>query len=622
MCGITGIYNFKTLKPADGNIIYSMNKAISYRGPDNEGIHLNEELALGHRRLSIIDLSEAANQPLPNEDCTIWLVFNGEIYNYVELIPELIEKGHIFKSKTDSEVIIHAYEEWGEDCLKKFNGMFAFALWDETKKKLFLARDRIGVKPLYYTFDDDGIIFASEIKALLKHPNKQSPSLEPQALYNYIRESFVAGEKTFFKDIFKLKAGHFIVIDNANIKEHCYWKLPVTATGQDLSEKEYVEKLRELIIDAVKIRLRSDVPVGFHLSGGLDSSSIVSIASKFFDVDVRTFSGRFSEAPEYDEGYFIDIVSKNSKTTHSEIIAEIGKNFPEDMKQAIYMLDEPVVGPGVLPQIEVCKMVKNNGVTVVLGGQGADEILAGYDKYLTGFLRSYPYLNLFKNKNFKEFNENLSYNKTLIQNTFIKSYVVDKFPALKNVKNKVFSKEFLNTIDISDTNYNNYLKLYPEISSLKLTDFEKMLHYDAVNYLHGLLHVEDRTSMAVSLESRTPFVDYRILEFAFQMPSSLKIKNLFLKYMLRKAMKDILPEEIRKRKDKKGFPTPINLWFKTTQKDYLNSLLFSSKFKERNLFDPAYIQLLFNEHLAGKDHSLKLWPVLNTEIWFQTFIDN
>ena len=390
MCGITGIYNFKTLKKVDSAIIQMMNDVIKYRGPDDDGVYVDNEIGLGHRRLSIIDLSSAGHQPLSNENNTIWLVFNGEIYNYAELVPELQGKGHVFKSQTDSEVIIHAYEEYGIDCVNKFNGMFAFAIWDQNKKRLLLAKDRLGVKPLYYAFNNEGIVFASEIKSILQHPDHKHPEANNVAIYDYINEGYLTGHRTLFKDIHKLNPGSLLVIEDSVIKEQVYWKLQFAPMASEISEKDYVEKLRELIVDAIRIRLRSDVPVGFHLSGGLDSSSIVSITNKIFGVKPKTFSIRFNEVM-FNENKFISIVKDDLNTEHKEIMPSIEKNFPEKLREMVYLSDEPIDGPPILAKYELNKFIKENGITVALTGQGADEILGGYKRFL------YQYLKQLKN---------------------------------------------------------------------------------------------------------------------------------------------------------------------------------------------------------------------------------
>lgn len=625
MCGIAGIYNYKTLIPIDQKTILDMNNVMFHRGPDDEGFFLDKEIGLAHRRLSIIDLSKEGQQPLCNEDGSIWLTFNGEIYNYVELIPELQEKGHIFKSKTDSEVIIHAYEEWGIDCLQKFNGMFAFAIWDKNKERLFIARDRLGVKPLYYTFNNDGIVFASEIKAILKHPSHKRTPAEKLAIYDYINEGYLIGNRTLFNGIYKLIPGNYIIIKNKELKENCYWKLPIAPTISNIPEEEFINKLRELVIDAIKIRLRSDVPVGFHLSGGIDSSAIISIASKILDFNSNSFSIRFSDSPEFDEGKYIKIVQEDSNSNHKELIPNIEKDFPGKLREIIYLMDEPADGPAVLSKFELNKFVKESGITVALTGQGADEIFGGYKRFI------YPCLKDFKDPAFlKQFFEHSNLRQLLtngadnsfyvLKNSSNVFYKLFKYKS-QDFKNALFSDSIKDFIKQNSPSIDYYKDMYSEIFNQKISNLSLDLHYETAFYLQSLLHSEDRTSMGNSLETRTPFLDYRIVEFAAQIPSSLKLKNFSTKYVLREALKGILPEQIRMRKDKKGFPTPAAIWFRTSQKNYLQDIIESKEFKARDIFDVNYVKNIFNEHQRGYDHTFKLWFILNMELWFREFID-
>lgn len=625
MCGITGIYNYKTNIIAEDRIIDDMNNVVIHRGPDDSGVYTHNEIGLGHRRLSIIDLSKAGQQPLCNEDGSIWLVFNGEIYNYVELIPELKSKGHIFKSKTDSEVIIHAYEEWGMDCVHRFNGMFGFAVWDNNRKRLVLARDRLGVKPLYYTIDNNGIVFASEIKSILKHPSFQNPSADYKAVYDYVNEGYLSGKRTLFNGIYKLIPGSYMVVENNEIKEQTYWKLPAAPTITNISEKEYSEGLRELLTDAIKIRLRSDVPVGFHLSGGLDSSAITSIASKDFDFPARTFSIRFAESPKFDEGKFIEIIKNDSGTIHKEKLPDFQTNFPEKLRELIYLLDEPADGPAALSKLELNRFVRESGITVALTGQGADETLAGYKRFiyeLAKDLKNPAVLKQFlKNTEIKSFLSNLTDHGSLVTGNFsdvfckLFKYKSDRF------KTSLFNKSMIDLVGSDNPNQVYYREMYPEIFTGTLTNLSRSIHYETAFYLQSLLHTEDRTSMGVSLETRTPFVDYRMVEYASQIPDVYKLKNLSTKHILRESMKGILPEPVRLRKDKKGFPTPASIWFRTSQKEFLRDIINSDKFKSREIFNQGYINRIFNEHQQGRDHTFKLWFILSTEIWFREFID-
>jgi len=612
MCGISGILSFGGKYNKED--ILKMNKVLSHRGPDDQGTYFDEFIGLGHRRLSIIDLSKAGHQPMSDESEKYWIIFNGEVYNYLEIREELIEKGHKFHSNSDTEVILKSYIEWGVECLQKFNGMWAFALWDQEKKELFCARDRFGIKPFYYYHKNGYFVFASEIKALLEArgiPRKPNYERILQYLGNY---PLLENESTFFKDIFQLPASHYALIKKGEMKIERYWDIEKKSV-EDIDAKE---RFLELFKDSISLRLRSDVPVGTCLSGGLDSSSIVCVLNKMIDpTKQKTFSSCF-EDKRFDEREYIEEVLKATSVTPFYTFPDINYIYPQ-IEKIVWHQDEPFDSTSIFAQWSVMELAKKNGVIVLLDGQGSDEALAGYIPYkwyllLDSFSNKNPVyllknsLGLFKSvKGYKDYT-NLSYYKIL------KRLVASKFISKEKVKsNRSFylKKEFIDK-------YKDNLKL--NYSNRFGSRLENKLYHDVYySSLPRLLQYEDRDSMAFSLESRVPFLDYRFVEFIFSLPVSNKIKNGWTKYILRKAMKDILPEKIRCRKDKMGFVTPQDMWLNIIEGEIRDT--FNSKdFLGRPYIDSNGVSELLEKYYGG-DNSLSntVWKLFCIEIWMRVF---
>lgn len=629
MCGICGIYHFNKDNVINVNILGKMCDIMEHRGPDDYGYvvfnsglkksfsfknivpgHKNLQdikpnAGLGHRRLSIIDLTSSGHQPMANEDGTVWVVHNGELYNYIELRVELEALGHRFMSHSDTEVIIHGYEEWGEGCLSKFNGMFAFAVWDMNKSRLFAARDRLGVKPFYYYRDDKRFIFASEIKAIISDPSVERRPCYA-AMYEYLRYMYTIRDHTFFEGIKKLMPGHYLSIENGKVTVQKYWDLKY---GYDevKDEKYYTDKLYELLSDSIRLRLRSDVPFGSHLSGGLDTSCIVGLMHSISSNKLITFSGRYAEGGCYDEHKYIDIISQRFKNEHYEAVPTAG-DYRSYVDKLAWLMDEPSAGSGILGQYCVCRLSAQH-VKVILGGQGADELFAGYYRYLPAYLKEMMSAKMNAGECFNMLKNGIKHISNLGA-----SAAVQKISRRKGI------------IDIVSPDFS-------DLPGNRLTDsaytygagnnsLDSMQYWDIKYFLPALLHVEDRTSMSVSIESRVPFLDYRIVEFSATIPFHLRMKGLVLKYIQRQMAGRFLPGQIVNRSDKGVFSPPIAVWYKNALKEETTALFFSDKFRERGIFDIPGIKSRLNKFYSGEiDYSEQMWMIINIELWHRNFID-
>ncbi|MEO8287212.1 MAG: asparagine synthase (glutamine-hydrolyzing) [Chloroflexota bacterium] len=617
MCGIAGIYNRDGRAP-DRWVIERMARAIAHRGPDGERFHFDGGVALAHRHLRIIDLSDAALQPMTNEDGSVWLIFNGEVYNYVELRPQLEALGHVFASHSDSEVIIHAYEQWGSDCLRRFNGMFALAVWDAPKRSLFIARDRVGVKPLYYWWDSNSMVFASEIKALLQHPDIDvTPNLS--AITEYMNAMHTTGEHTWFGSINRLLPGHFIEVKPDGLTMQSWWDLP--SDEQPLgrhSEQYYVKNTRALLEDSVRLRLRSDVPLGSHLSGGVDSSAVVALLSKQLTSHgerLRTFSGAFAEGEAYDERPYIENVVSRYHTQHSETIPTAA-DVPALMEKIVWHMDEPAAGPGIFLQWAVCELTKRSGVIVVNGGQGGDEAWGGYFGYVPAYFKTLAAQARRQPKLYVKLARELV---TLLSRKETRNSAMRAF--LNGRRGRLQAGA-----TVGDWAGDVFSGLQPApppapaSSNSTRNPLARAMYYDLKWYLPALLQVEDRISMAFGLESRAPLLDYRLLEHAATVPAALKLKGLVMKHVLKEAVKDLLPAAVYRRTDKKGMPTPIAPWFRGELYNWVEQQLSTAS--ARTLFSRDYVETALKEHLSGKrDRSIDLWKMLNVAVWWRLFVE-
>ncbi|QYY42544.1 asparagine synthase (glutamine-hydrolyzing) [Aneurinibacillus thermoaerophilus] len=634
MCGFVGVFDLNKV-PINLGCLCKMRDMIIHRGPDDEGIYIDHNLGLGFRRLSIIDV-ELGHQPMTTVDGRYTIVFNGEIYNYVELRTYLVRSGVSFKTESDTEVLLHLFAQKGKDCLSLLNGMFAFAIWDKEKRELFIARDRMGIKPLYYYADHERFIFASEIKAIIADRTIRREPNYP-AILDYLSFMYIPGDKTFFKGIHKLMPGHYAIVgENKPLQIEQYWD--ITFNYAEKTEKQFVEELRSVIDDAVRIHLRSDVPVGCHLSGGLDSSTVTCLAAKHLQKPFKTFSGKFTEDEFYDETKYAKVVSKAANTTYLETVPS-KSFFQKSLHKLVWHMDEPCVGPGIIPQYAVCQLAAKN-VKVALGGQGGDEIFGGYPRYFftyeksTGFTKSINTQQAIEQSLLKKLANKFVFVKGYMKQHGIKTTIEKIRKNLMEHNNgtcsfedvwRKYSSSFANASSVFSETLRTQLAGYnPDEAFFQfirkdVTDdiFDKMLYHDMKAYLPGLLQVEDRMSMAVSLESRVPMLDYRIVELAATIPPHMKVKGLEPKYIFKKAIEGIIPNEILHRKDKKGFPTPINVWFEE-DKEFVADILLDKNAKQRSLFDDKQIEKLIASSSA---YSWALWSMINIEMWFKIFID-
>jgi asparagine synthase (glutamine-hydrolysing) len=576
MCGITGILHFDKDRKADRSMIKKMADTISYRGPDGEGYYLKNNLSLGHRRLSIIDLS-TGDQPMFSEDKSLALIFNGEIYNYIELRDELKKAGHCFKTTSDSEVIIKAYQQWGIDCQNKFNGMWAFALWDDNKQQLLLSRDRIGEKPLHYAIFDNTLIFGSEIKAIVAFGIPKIPNTE--LLEIYLSLSYIPAPFTFYKDIYKLKAGHCLIVHDKDIKDHQYWDLPEIDEGNMISDKKEVfENFENLFTDSVKIRMRSDVPYGAFLSGGLDSSSIVALMSEISSFPVETFTIGFKEK-FFDERYLANLVANKFHTNHHEYLVE-PESFDESLTNIAYHYDEPFGDSSAIPTGYVSKFAASK-VKMVLTGDGGDEVLSGYTIYQhEKFASQYNKLPNWIKSSLPNF---LSLISKPLKGTV--KYKLDRARIVSFSSNMNFQSRYLYKSCPINLSFIKQLvqneKVYPVEEFLG--DFMKNCTYKDSFYQLMYLNLKlslpddmltkvDRMSMAHSLETRTPFLDFRLIEYMAHVHKNIKMKNYERKTILRNTLGNKLPDVLLAA-PKKGFGPPLREWFKgDTFVEKLNSL--------------------------------------------------
>jgi asparagine synthase (glutamine-hydrolysing) len=618
MCGICGFIKFDNEKAQEAPI-REMMRIQKHRGPDDEGVFVEDNVGLGFVRLSILDLSPAGHQPMYSRDGRFVVVFNGEIFNYVELRDELKKHGYEFSTGTDTEVLLAAYQHWGEDCLNRFNGMWAFVVYDRVQKKIFIARDRYGIKPLYYYLTDHFFAFASEIPPLLSLlPGKPSP--DNQSIFDYLVFNRTdQTERTFFNEIKKLQHGHSFIIsldqpqkpNPEQLKMKRWYNLREKVT-QNPGFAKY-EDYRELFSDAIKLRLRSDVPVGVCLSGGLDSSAIVSVLLKDFQkYDLNTFSAVYNKGQTGDESEFIAEYSSLLKNMY--YTTPTAQTLLDDMPAFVKAHAEPIPSTSPYAQFKVMELAKKN-VVVTLDGQGADEELAGYH-YFFGFF----YKDLLrKAKLFKLTNEMYKYITIHRSSLALKSFLYFLLPAGMRANTRVNEKgylhpEFVNSYrDSNEVSSNIYGS--SSLNEALIDHFEFKLEH--------LLKWEDRNSMWFSIEARVPFLDYRLVEQTLATSGDLIINDGMTKHILREAMKGTLPEKIRKRVDKVGFGTPQDEWFRTEKWEAkVMEVLNSQSFEERGIIDHKKAKEKYNQHLAGKiNFSKEIWKWVNLEYWFRMFID-
>ncbi len=628
MCGICGKINFNS-EPIEESLIHKMTAVLSHRGPDDEGIFIKANIGLGHRRLSIIDLTSAAHQPMPNEDGAIHIVCNGEIYNFQELRRELEEKGHNFRSKSDTEVIIHLYEEVGVDCVKSLRGMFAFALWDENRKRLFLARDRVGKKPLNYAFTNRSFIFSSEIKSILQDPGL-SRNLNFQALDLYLTYGYIPAPETIFSGIKKLPPAHTLVLEKGNIKIERYWSISYRNTLK-LKEEDYCQRLLELFTEACKIRMSSDVALGAFLSGGIDSSAVVAMMSKISRQPIKTFSIGFKEQ-SFNELEYARKIAKLFNTQHHEYIVQ--PDVLEILPKLIWHSNEPFADSSIIPTYYLAKMSRQE-VTVALNGDGGDESFAGYRRYAAAKVANiYSLLlpRLFR-KGISSFMQNLP--ESTDKNDPIKYFKRFTKGSCLSKEERYASWMFIFDPELKEDLYSQGLKNRLQGSNSKGYIPNIYRQSDIHDFINSALFVDimtvlpndylvkvDIASMANSLEGRSPFLDHKLMEFAASIPSNLKLKGITTKYILKRALRKILPPETLYRQ-KSGFGVPVSSWFKRELKSYAYDILLSPASISRGYFNKGVVKRILDEHVLGKiDHGHRIWSLINLELWHRMFMDS
>lgn len=625
MCGIAGI-----LSPHHDQRtrINAMTGALSHRGPDNEGFYHDDNIALGQRRLSIIDLA-GGDQPISNETGDLQLICNGEIYNSPELRESLIQRGHHFKTSTDVEVILHLYEDFGKDCIKHLRGMFAFAIWDNKNKTLFLGRDHLGQKPLFFYHNDGRFVFASEIKGILA-ADFVRPEIDINGLWHYISLRYIPDQYTLFKGIQKLPAATWLFLDRNEIKIEKYWELDFT-NKLPHKESDIVDGLDELLLDTVKMHLLSDVPVGTFLSGGIDSSTITAMVATITGRPLSTFSigveeNKFNELP-----YAQTVVDKYQLNGQSRVVKA---NLIELIPKMIYHMDEPSDPFGV--GVYLVSQLASEQVKVVMGGDGGDESFAGYDRYagnrivdyfcmIPESLRTLAIKALSKSIpetfGYKSLAQKLAWLEAMSKykggERYAESMSFLRFT--QEAKGNLFNRDYQNRVDDPDS-LGKILKYFDSPNAHDVVD--KMLHTDLMTRIPDhLLTIADRMSMAHSIEDRSPLVDYRLVEYAASIPSDLKLKGKNLKYILKKVASRYLPEELIYR-EKQGFGFPIAIWLRTELKAFLENLFSQSVFIELGIFNKDYVSKILAEHLSGKrDHNFRIWILLNLEIWYRIYFE-
>jgi asparagine synthase (glutamine-hydrolysing) len=628
MCGICGIFDAHGQGAAQAPLVRRMADSLSHRGPDNDGFYESPHCVLGHRRLKIIDLSPLGRQPMTNEDESVWISFNGEIYNYLDLRPELIRRGHHFRSRTDTEVILHLYEDEGEDFLRDLNGMFALALWDQRRGSLLLARDRWGKKPIYYYSDGHRLLFGSEMKALLADPSVPR-DLDFDAVSTYLSLGYIPCPSTIFRGIQKLPPASYVVVDRDPSGQGLrlrgpmrYWTLRYQPNPK-LTENDCVGRIRELIRDAVRIRMYSDVPLGAFLSGGLDSSTVVAAMAENSAQPVETFSIGFDEA-SFDELPYAEAVAKKFRTKHH--VFRCTPNMLEVLPTLVHHYDEPFADASALPTYYVSKIAREH-VTVALSGDGGDETFAGYTRYDNGTRRW-------------EWAQYLP--EPLIRGAF--RILTELYPAGSRGWG-ILHRNSLSPLDSYMADVSTFQPrekqalLEPGLGASAKSDvfalarglaaqtgsaefLSEMQYVDQMLYLPDDILVKvDRASMAVSLETRAPLLDYRLGEFLATVPAALRYRKRSKKHLLKQAMEGILPAEIIHR-GKMGFGVPLKHWFRKDAADFARDILLSQAARERGFFRAGEVARALDRHAQGRrDFSGKLWALLFFELWCRTWLD-
>jgi asparagine synthase (glutamine-hydrolysing) len=627
MCGICGKLEFDPEVKVRPQLLKTMADTIVHRGPDDEGFYVHGQIGLGFRRLSIIDLS-GGHQPLSNEDDSIWIVFNGEIYNYQELRRELLAKGHEFKTKSDTEVIVHLYEEYGRDCVSKLRGMFAFAIWDSGNRTLFLARDRVGIKPLYYFLNHQFLSFGSEIKAILADPAVPR-DVDPAMIDRFLTYCYVPGSETLLRGICKLEPGHTLFVKDGKVQISSYWDLDFPPTNGNHANRDYEQQLVDLLDETVQLHMISDVPVGFLLSGGVDSTAMLSLAAKKTDKPISSYTIGFSSPDVVDERPYARLAAEKFGSQHHEISIS-ARDFSSFLPEYVWFMEEPVREPAAIALYYVSKLARQH-VKVLISGEGGDEAFAGYHNY-----RNLFWLEAMK-KSLGPFRRTVSQGMQVI-GELSNSRVLRKYAPLMDANLEDY---YLSRISTPYDYFNQPPSpIYSESMSRKVNKsqsigvardlisrvpergvLEKMQYVDTKIWLpDDLLIKADRMTMANSIELRVPFLDHRVLEFAARLPRNLKVRGWQMKYLVKKALAKQIPRDILHRR-KAGFPVPYVKWIRQDLKELVHDVLLDSKSLSRGYFRKEAVQDLLKRNSRSNEYAGDIFSLVVLEFWHRAFIE-
>jgi asparagine synthase (glutamine-hydrolysing) len=631
MCGINGIaLSSKSGRQVQRDVLERMRDVIKHRGPDDSGIFIEGGIGLGHRRLSIVDVA-AGHQPMTNEDGSLQIIYNGEIYNHADFRQDLEARGHVYHTHCDTETILHLYEEHGDACVNYLRGMFAFAIWDKRKRELFIARDRLGVKPLYYAHTEDGsLYFGSEIKTLFQ-ANALKPELNFTALPDYLANHATSGEETLYRGVKRLLPGHSLTWRDGATELKKYWDVSFSKVEEaGRSDQDYIAEWSELFRTSVRLRLMADVPLGMFLSGGIDSSAIAAVMSQMVDEPIKTFSVAFAER-EANELSYARVVAEAFKTNHHEVVVSPDEFF-HALPRLVWHEDEPLAHPSSVALYFV-SLLASQHVKVVLTGEGSDELLAGYGRYRKTIL------NLTLGKGYRS-----------LTPAFVRSAVHGRIKGLPTSRMRQrLLRSFLSVAPEIESIYFDNFAVFPQATQVDLLSSETMeriggvnpyagvkkalsetdaqslldrlLYADIKTYLHELLMKQDQMSMATSIESRVPFLDHKLVEFTCSLPERLKLRGGTTKYILRESMKSVLPEAILSR-SKMGFPVPIGSWFRGAYSSIIDEYVLSERATARGIFNADVVKDIVRRHqVGGENHDERLWALVNFEIWQRQFFD-
>jgi asparagine synthase (glutamine-hydrolysing) len=642
MCGICGILSYGWSTEDSGSVVVAMRDAMEHRGPDDAGSYVSPDgaVALGHRRLSIVDLSPAGHQPMTNEDGTLWIVFNGEIYNHVQLRSELEAKGHTYKSRSDTETLLHLYEEYGPDMLTRLNGMFAFAIWDSRKRRLFIARDRVGIKPLYYTFADGRFLFGSEIKALAAHPSL-TLDLDVDAVYHYLTYYTAPAPSTLFKGISKLPAGSWMMVEgDGSTTIHRWWDVAdAPAPDPELlaTQANTAAHVRHLLGQAVQDRLMADVPFGVFLSGGLDSTAITALVHQHHSGSLRTFSVGYKDSPEHDEAGHARRAAEHYGTEHHEILID-HQDLVEYVPQLIHAQDEPLADWVCIPLYYVSKLVRDSGTIVALVGEGSDEQFAGYQHYLRylklqqGLWTQYSRLPRWARRGLhqsidpalkrmnapreiRELVRRAAHDEPLFLSGAVCAWETDKHDMMADsMRSGAWADA--SSVPLAVKTADHFRRRRPNADFMDSVVYQEF----QLRLPELLLMRVDKITMSTSIEARVPFLDHRLVEFTAHIPTEMKVRGGRTKHILKEAVKGLVPDDIINRK-KQGFSAPVKEWFRGPLAGYARRSILQSRLRERELFDYKKVEGMLEAHRTGqRNYDTVLWNLLNLSQWYDTWI--